>query len=351
MLKGALDAEGFSDVTRCVTDGVTILKDSQIAVQDFEQGTADSVVAGLKELAEILTVSQSALKDCASLKADWKRLSEMAAIFSSPSSFAYHVGKDLIINGRQIYSEVNNAITDYHSAQWQDFGYNVGMAAAKLIVGDKPVPAPVSETKKEKFAKFVQGVIAKFGGHFDITNLLLCIYQEDQALMLLDAAYEQFVNSVHDKNLQEAIAGVIMTIGAVKQAEQGLPVCKAIDTTSWDYAGLKKSAEIMSDPLKHFQIVGTDLLINGKSIVKDVSDTTSAWQNGQWELAGEALGDILKLSTTSSKQYPPQEWLQERKVFEKFETIDRKDVTSFAQAFIESSGVGHFDFSALLACI
>lgn len=140
----------------------------------------------------------------------------MAAIFASPSSFAYHVGKDLIINGKQIYTEVNTAITDYHNAQWQDFGYNVGEAAAKLILGEKPVPAPVNETLKEKLAKFMQGIIAKFGGHFDVTALLECIQKEDQALLLLDSAYQQFVNAAHDKDLQEAIAGVIMTVGALK---------------------------------------------------------------------------------------------------------------------------------------
>lgn len=107
----------------------------------------------------------------------------------------------------------------------------------------------------------------------------------------------------------------------------------------------------MSDPLKHFQIIGTDLLINGKSIVKDINDTSSAWKNGQWELAGEALGDIFKLSTVQYEKYPAQEWLQERKVFEKFEMIDPKDIASFAQAFLEAMGVAHVDFTALLECI
>jgi hypothetical protein len=55
------------------------------------------------------------MKDCTGAKVDWTKFEEMLRIFNSPTSFAYHVGKDLIVNGAEIYRDVNNAIDDYHT--------------------------------------------------------------------------------------------------------------------------------------------------------------------------------------------------------------------------------------------
>jgi hypothetical protein len=46
---------------------------------------------------------KSGMQDCSSLKADWQKLEDMALVLSNPSSFAWHVGKDLLVNGVQIY--------------------------------------------------------------------------------------------------------------------------------------------------------------------------------------------------------------------------------------------------------
>jgi hypothetical protein len=37
----------------------------------------------------------------------------------------------------------------------------------------------VSETKKDKVAKVMQGILEEFGGKFDLYALLICIYDED----------------------------------------------------------------------------------------------------------------------------------------------------------------------------
>jgi hypothetical protein len=39
----------------------------------------------------------------------------MVEIFDSPTSFAYHVGKDLLVNGSDIFSEIETAVTDYQN--------------------------------------------------------------------------------------------------------------------------------------------------------------------------------------------------------------------------------------------
>lgn len=61
----------------------------------------------------------------------------MAKVISSPRSFAYHVGKDLLINGQDIFNDIATSITDFESQKWEAFGEEVGRAAAKTILGQE----------------------------------------------------------------------------------------------------------------------------------------------------------------------------------------------------------------------
>lgn len=114
----------------------TIFKEADIAVTDFEKGGLTNVVAGIKELGMIFQNVETDMADCSKAKEDWPRLKALAEVFKNPKTFVYHVGKDLLINGKDIYGEINAAVADYKAEQWNKFGYEVGTAAAKTILGD-----------------------------------------------------------------------------------------------------------------------------------------------------------------------------------------------------------------------
>lgn len=175
------------------------------------------------------------MTDCSSIKADWQKLSGMVKSFSNPTAFAYHVGKDLLVNGRDIYSEINASVADYKQEKWGDFGYQIGEAAAKVILGQEEAAVPVGNPTLEKVATILQGIIEAFGGHFNLDALLECIQEEDQALMILDASFKELQAAAKDKNPEELIGGVVAAVMGVKKLQEGLPVCKSIDTQSWNY--------------------------------------------------------------------------------------------------------------------
>ena len=114
-MRGALKAEGFDDVEKCFSEAKEVVKDVESAYADFKKGHASDVITGLKEVGSMLKALKSALKDC-NWSGDIKKLESMAVIFASPLSFAYHVGKDLVLNGVDIYHEIRNAITDYEKS-------------------------------------------------------------------------------------------------------------------------------------------------------------------------------------------------------------------------------------------
>ena len=59
----------------------------------------------------------------------------MAAIFESPLSFTYHVGKDIIVNGVNIFKDIEQAIADEQKGDFLNMGRDIGKALALLILG------------------------------------------------------------------------------------------------------------------------------------------------------------------------------------------------------------------------
>lgn len=276
VLMGALNAEGFNDIEKCIQDVEHVFTDAKTAIADFEKGDVSSVIDGIKEIADLLKSVQAGMKDCSSLKADWTKLAQMIAVIDSPTSFAYHVGKDLMINGVDIYHEINTAITDYKTQQWYDFGVQIGEATAKTLIGEES-QAIIETANKDKVGKFLQGVLTNFEGNFDLYALLMCIYEEDQAALMLDVAVQSFENAWETKDVSEAIGGIIATVAAVTQFKQGLPACEAIDTKTMDFTKFEQSCDIASHPMKYFKVLEKDLLVNGVSIISAIGAGVEAY--------------------------------------------------------------------------
>ena len=138
ILLGAVQAEGLDNMDTCFSGPPEIISAAEVAIKDFKAGGVDNVVHGLKELAVLATMMKQEVAACKGVKADWEKLEKMAAVMSSPTSFAYHVGKDLLLNGHDIYDDIESGITEYDSQEWEPFGKSVGNALAKLIIGEEP---------------------------------------------------------------------------------------------------------------------------------------------------------------------------------------------------------------------
>ena len=90
-----------------------IFEDAEALVKDFESDDASKVINGIKIISSMLKHIKSAVGDCGGIALDLKKLEAMVEIFASPTSFVYHVGKDLLINGVQIFHLIDDATTQY----------------------------------------------------------------------------------------------------------------------------------------------------------------------------------------------------------------------------------------------
>lgn len=143
--------------------------------------------------------AKSAMTDCKGIVGDFKKLEEMAAVFSTPTGVVWHLGKDLVVHGVDIYKEIRAAVSamEANPKKFYDFGFNVGKAGAQIILGEEE-PTEFSKTgvskvneaypndNRDMMAEIFQGFMESFGvGTFNFTNLLLCIYEADQSALAL----------------------------------------------------------------------------------------------------------------------------------------------------------------------
>lgn len=344
-LMGTLDAEGFTDIEKCIQDGETIVKDAEDAYNHLAKKDLQDIIAGVEDIAQAIDAIANALKDCSSMKADWEKLIKMAAIFKSPVSFAWHVGGDIIHNGVKITEEVETAITDYKTENWYDFGKQCGEAAAHVFLGQESQ----QELKKMKLAKMYGGFLKAFGGEFNLLNLLLCIYQEDQALLFLDVAYQALEQALHDKTVEDAIGdaigAVIGVVGAYQQFEQGLPVCEAVIQSDFDFTPVEKTMKFVGNPLENLGTMTKNLEKHKGDLMEDVASAVFHYKNEDYEKFGEFLGNLVQALAEEPEAPKQTTWAD---VYPK---DNRTMVTEVAQGFMEATNVGTFNFTNLLLCI
>ena len=117
-------------------DSAKVIAASEQAYTDFSKKTFDGAVDGVKDIANVAQEVANQVKDCQGAEADYEKLKAMADLIKSPWSFAYHIGKDLLVNGQSIFTEVEAANAAYKSEDFSNFGFNLGEALGQIIIGD-----------------------------------------------------------------------------------------------------------------------------------------------------------------------------------------------------------------------
>ena len=145
---GAVKAEGLENMDKCFSGPVPIIDAVQDAIVDFKKKDVDDVIHGLQEIGLAVTLLASEIQNCEGVVADWGKLEKMAAVFTSPASFAMHVGKDILLNGQDIYHQIEDAEQNYKNQQYEPFGEDIGHALAKVVLGDSLKMQAEFENKK-----------------------------------------------------------------------------------------------------------------------------------------------------------------------------------------------------------
>ena len=102
----------------------------------------------------------------------------MISVFKNPTSFEWHSGAELKINGVDISKDLKTAIDSYNKGDLDAFGFHLGQVLANTHASEE-TKLFLKEQNKKKVAEIIQGMLRPYGGKFNLENLLLCIYEED----------------------------------------------------------------------------------------------------------------------------------------------------------------------------
>ena len=73
-LEGAADAEGFTDIEKCIKDGEGIVDIAADAIEHFEKHQISDILAGVKDIGTLIQKIEKSMKECKDGKADWDKL-------------------------------------------------------------------------------------------------------------------------------------------------------------------------------------------------------------------------------------------------------------------------------------
>ena len=123
-------------LAECIHDGETLVSNFEDAYHKIKTKKAKEILKGLKMIGKDIKQFKTYLSDCKGIKADLAKLEKMAHHLTSPMSFVYHVGKDIIVNHTNIIHDVEKAIKDGEAHKYLDLGRDIGRALALLLLGE-----------------------------------------------------------------------------------------------------------------------------------------------------------------------------------------------------------------------
>ena len=280
LLEGIAADLALTDIENCITDAESIGVDIHNAYEEILQASFSSVKSGLADLAQALEVVPSAITACkAGATTDVAKIEAMLAAFSSPVSFVFHVAKDLIVNGRQIFKEVSSGVRAYHAGNYTSFGFYMGEAMAAAIVGEKEVVVDVLDV--------VGGLLEGLADGIALSDIQNCVTDTETIAANLFTAVMQLKNATNPTNAKLAIHDFGVALEFLPGA---ITNCKSVPQ---DAAAIEKMIANFESPMSFIFVVGKNLVLNGNEIYDEMATAISDWDSQNWFGFGENLGEAL----------------------------------------------------------
>lgn len=196
----------------------------------------------------------------------------------------------------------------YKNEDYEKFGEFLGNLIK--VVSEEPVAAPKQTTWADVFPKDNRTMVTEVAqgfmeatnvGTFNFTNLLLCIYEADQAAIALYESVELLEEAWQKKDWQEAIGGVIGVAAFVQGVEQAMPVCESVDEKNYNFTELNNLVRLTQNKEKTIKVIGENMLFNGVTITADFVNAMEAFNAGDFKKFGSVLGSTLLLATKTQE--------------------------------------------------
>jgi len=234
------------------------------------------------------------LKACKAVESDIAQFVSAFKSMASPTSFAFHVGKDLIVNGADIYHGIYASVGAFKAQKWEDFGVDIGTAVHKLIIGaTQTSPLPVDSFPAKQAGEIAAGIVEGFIGADDVKT---CIQKTVTTIDDIEDAIKDF----EKKTATDVLNGLKLLAGAFEGLPADLKACKAVESDIVKFVSAFKS---MATPTSFAFHVGKDLIVNGTDIFHEIYALVSDFKAQNWAAFGVDIGTALRKLVVGTVSY------------------------------------------------
>jgi len=140
-IMGLTEGFGLTMEDKCVDGTETVVDELEKAYAEMQKKNPAAMAEALRMLSDALqTQWPKAAAACYATEDQLKKIMASLAAFSNPKAFIYHVGQDLVVNGVDIFKQMNDSIAHVRAKEWHDAGFSLGTALSELIVGMESSP-------------------------------------------------------------------------------------------------------------------------------------------------------------------------------------------------------------------
>lgn len=282
VLAGVGTETGYPQIAQCVDLSEDIAQNITAGAAQIVTGKYQQVLDGLITVAQTLQVLPTAIQLCQGAESDVVLLLNALQQYQNPKSFIWNAGKNLLINGVDIFSEFSNATFNYQTGNWYYYGYDVGLMLATIVWGNN---VTIGNDAANVLA-FAEGFLEGIGAEQNWPEIKECIDTSEQITVLLEEAFLNFT--------KETPSSVLAGIVALGDAAQIIPdAVKECNATVKDIQAIIKAIKAFQSPASFFYHVGVSLLLNGKEILHYIDGAVNAYKAGNWEQFGFYCGEAV----------------------------------------------------------
>ncbi len=212
---------------------------------------------------------------------DIRHLIQSIESISNPVSFAYHCGKNLVVNSVDIFRNSKDLIHETQEKHYLKMGQEIGKILEEVLVGN----VRLAFESDNSLVQLFEGIVVGFGDEVSV-DFAHCIQDAKKDWALFDEAMKH-LDSKKPKQIKEGIE----ELGKLaKSLPKAIETCKG---SKEDFLHLLHAAKALEHPAKFAVHVGKDLWVNGKDIFKKTEDLVKQYHGKHYLNAGVDIGEIL----------------------------------------------------------
>ena len=287
ILVGAF-AEHGKAAMKCIEDGEESFIEIEEAIKEFAKGGTTNIIQGLFLIGKALEKLPDEMKDCESAEEILGDFEHIIAEFKDPSALVIHVGKEVMWHGKSIYNDITGAVSNFKEGQFKPAGLNIGDIIHILLV-QTDLKSPAKDTLDT-----VEGIlVGAFGA--DGKAAVVCLDDGEEIFDDVEKAIKEFE--------QGGVTHIVQGLFYIGQALEELPKefqgCQEAEGLFDDF---EKIVEEFKNPQELIVHITKEVIWHGKTITHDITGAKDHFNNGEFEPAGENIGDLVKILLIDSIQ-------------------------------------------------